>query len=392
MISLRRLVLSLAIAGAPVARAGCEFEPGSPLAPFRAEAKSGARVALEIRLEDGSRDPSPLLDALTEHEVPATLLVEPTVATRWSSVLSAATKHGHDVGVLVHSQRDLGVAPETILQVSVTRWWQELKQARRMVKRAAGQHPTIFAVDLLDARRDRGVRADAGAHGRGRSTAGATRLGDSTLPRSRPGSTKLLGQGGYTDMCGSTLASWTPAAFNRVADATRAGWPVRVELPTAGFDGELLGRWLDAVGPEVRFVTGKELAGLSLQELGAGTGSAATTALRAPHRRHRLAVRRPRNRGSMGAPPHGTGRARSDGGLPCLRAPPRRRVAAGIARARTARRLRSRSRSRPCEERWRSIRRAFARPSKDSPLRRCRWSRRSSAWATSRSPPQSSSA
>jgi hypothetical protein len=254
------------------ARAGCEFDPGSPVAPFRAEAEAGARVALEVRLEDGSRDPSPILHALTEHGVPATILVEPTVAVRWSSLLSEATDQGHDVGVLIRSQRDLGVAPETILQVSVTRWWQELKQARHTVKRAAGQHPTIFAIDLWTraaavALEQMRVRMAWSLDGGG----GAPRRLDTS--QDSAGSTKLLGWGGYNDTCGGTLPSWTPAAFDRVADATRAGWPVRVELRPSGFDAALLDRWLDRVAGQVRFVTGKDLAGLSLQELGAG-GSA----------------------------------------------------------------------------------------------------------------------
>lgn len=255
-----------------IARAGCEFDPGSPLAPFQAEAKSGGRVAFEIRLEDGSRDPTPLLQALTERGVHATILVEPTVALHWSPLLAEATAQGHDVGVLIRSQRDLGVAPETILQVSVTRWWQELKQARRLVKRAAKQHPTIFAIDLwtraaVEALEQMRVRMVWSLDGAGT----APRRLD--MSRDAAGSTKLLGWGGYGDACSGTLPAWTPAAFDRVTDATRAGWPVRVELRPAGFDAALLGRWIDAVGSDLRFVTGNDLAGLSLQELGAGGGS-----------------------------------------------------------------------------------------------------------------------
>ena len=266
MTALLLLWLSLA------ARAACEFDPGSPIAPFRAEAKPGGRVALEIRLEDGSRDPSPILHALNERGVHATILVEPTVALHWSSVLSEATDQGHDVGVLIRSQRDLGVAPETILQVSVNRWWQELKQARRTVKRAAKQHPTIFALDLW-------TRASAVALEQMRVRMVWSLNGGSGAPRrfdtshDSAGSTKLLGWGGYGDSCGGALPSWTPAAFDRVTDATRAGWPVRVELRPSGFDAVLLGRWIDAVAPQLRFVTGHELAGLSLQELGASGGS-----------------------------------------------------------------------------------------------------------------------
>jgi hypothetical protein len=263
------IALLLALA----ARASCDFDPGSPLASFRGAPHPGARVALEVRLEEGSRDPSPILDALHERGVRATVLVEPTVALHWSAVLSEATEQGHDVGVLVHAQRDLGVAPETILQVSVTRWWQELKQARRTVKRAAGQHPTVFAIDLptraatvaFEQMRVRMVWAlDGGVD--------APRRLDSS--QDSAGSTKLLSQGGYLDACGGTLPAWTPAAFDRVADATRAGWPVRVALPVVGFDPAVLGRWLDAAVPAIRFVTGRELAALSLQELGAGNGSA----------------------------------------------------------------------------------------------------------------------
>jgi hypothetical protein len=263
----------IALLATLLARGGCDFDPGSAKAPFRAEAKPGALVALEIRLEDGSRDPSPILQVLTDHAVPATILVEPTVADHWSAQLSAATAHGHDVGVLIHAQRDLGVAPETILQVSVTRWWQELKQARRTVKHAAGRHPTIFAIDLP-------TRAAAVAFEQMRVRMVWSLDGGPDAPRrldtsqDSAGSTKLLNAGGYGDPCGAMLPSWTPAAFDRVADATRAGWPVRVELPTAGFDGELLGRWLEAVEQEVRFVTGRDLAALSLPELGAGGGSA----------------------------------------------------------------------------------------------------------------------
>jgi hypothetical protein len=258
---------------AGIARGGCDFDPGSPRAPFGAEPPPDGRVAIEIRLEDGARDPTPILEALTEHGVRATILVEPSVALHWSSVLADATDHGHDVGVLIRSQRDLGVAPETILQVSVTRWWQELKQARRLVKRAAKQRPTIFAIDVwtraaseaLEQMRVRMVWAlDGGGS--------APRRLD--LSRDSAGSTKLLGWGGYGDTCGGTLPAWTPAAFDRVTDATRAGWPVRVELRPSGFDAALLGRWIDAVAPQVRFVTGRDLAGLSLHELGAVSGSA----------------------------------------------------------------------------------------------------------------------
>ena len=255
------------------ARAGCEFDPGSPLAPFQAEVIHGARVAFEIRLEDGSRDPTPVLQALTQHGVHATILVEPTSAVHWSSVLAEATAQGHDVGVLIRAQRDLGVAPETILQVSVTRWWQELKQARRQVKRAAKQHPTIVAIDLwtraaVEALEQLRVRMVWSLDGAG----SAPRRLD--MSRDAAGSAKLLGGGGYGDACGSALPAWTPAAFDRVTDATRAGWPVRVELRPSGFDAALLGRWIDSVASDVRFVTGQELAGLSLQELGAGSGSA----------------------------------------------------------------------------------------------------------------------
>jgi hypothetical protein len=255
------------------ARAGCDFDPGSPLQPFRGEAKPDGRVAIEIRLEDGSRDPTPILQALTEHDVRATILVEPTVALHWSSVLAEATGQGHDVGVLIRSQRDLGVAPETILQVSVARWWQELKQARRLVKRAAKQRPTIFAIDVwtraaAEALEQMRVRMVWSLDGGG----SAPRRLD--MSRDTAGSTKLLGWGGYGDACGGTLPAWTPAALDRVTDATRAGWPVRVELRPSGFDPALLGRWIDAVAPQVRFVTGQDLAGLSLQELGASGGSA----------------------------------------------------------------------------------------------------------------------
>jgi hypothetical protein len=262
------LVLLLSLA----ARASCEFDPGSPIAPFRAEAKPGGRVALEIRLEDGARDPSPILNVLTEHGVPATILVEPSVALHWQSLLSDATDHGHDVGVLIRAQRDLGVAPETILQVSVTRWWQELKQARREVKRAAGQHPTIFGIDLW-------TRAAAAAFEQMRVRMTWSLDGGGSAPRrldisgDSAGSTKLLGWGGYGDTCGGALPAWTPAAFDRITDATRAGWPVRAELRPSGFDPVLLGRWIDAVRPAIRFVTGKDLAGLSLQELGASDAS-----------------------------------------------------------------------------------------------------------------------
>jgi hypothetical protein len=255
------------------AHAGCDFEPGSPVAPFQAEAKPGGRVALEIRLEDGSRDPTPILQALTDHGVHATILTEPTAAAHWSSVLAKASEQGHDVGVLIRAQRDLGVAPETILQVSVTRWWQELKQARRAVKRAAKQHPTIFAIDLwtraaVEALEQMRVRMVWSLDGAGTAPRRLDLSGEAA------GSTKLLGWGGYGDACGGTLPAWTPAAFDRVTDATRAGWPVRVELRPSGFDAALLGRWIDAVSSDVRFVTGRDLAGLSLQELGAGGGSA----------------------------------------------------------------------------------------------------------------------
>jgi hypothetical protein len=266
VIAVAWLLLSLPV------HAGCDFDAGSPNAPFQAEAKPGGRVAVEIRLEDGSRDPTPILQALTEHGVRATILVEPTAALHWSSVLADATKQGHDVGVLIRAQRDLGVAPETILQVSVTRWWQELKQARREVKRVAKQRPTIFALDIwtraaAEALEQMRVRMVWSLDGAG----SAPRRLD--LSKDAAGGTKLLGWGGYGDACGGTLPAWTPAAFDRVTDATRAGWPVRVELRPSGFDAALLGRWIDAVSSKVQFVTGQELAGLSLQEMGAGGGT-----------------------------------------------------------------------------------------------------------------------
>jgi hypothetical protein len=183
-------------------------------------------VALEIRLEEGSRDPTPANagahGARRARDDPRR--VRPS-AVHWSSVLAEATAQGHDVGVLIRSQRDLGVAPETILQVSVTRWWQELKQARRLVKRAAKQHPTIFAIDLwtraaVEALEQMRVRMVWSLDGAG---TGARRL---DMSRDAAGSAKLLGWGGYGDACGGTLPAWTPAAFDRVTDATRAGWPV----------------------------------------------------------------------------------------------------------------------------------------------------------------------
>jgi hypothetical protein len=158
-----------------------------------------------------------------------------------------------------------------------------LKRARRLIRRSAGHHAAVVAIDqhtrativALEQMRARLLWAlDTGAGEPPR------RAGDA----SSIGLTKVVSEGGYRDGCGAPLRAWTPGAFDRVAEATWRGWPVRVAVPAEGADVAVLDRWLREVADPaaLRFVTASDMAGMTLADLGATptTGATAPTLAR----------------------------------------------------------------------------------------------------------------
>lgn len=244
-------------------QAACEPPPlNHPSAPIGARAPALGRVVLEIPLLGAVPEPTEILEVLSKRDLAATLMVSADWAERHKEFLRAAASHGHEVGLWVSLQEDIGLSGAYVEDPAFSDWVDAIRTARARVKRASGVKPKTIGMATLtpigefatDALAFKAVLPNERT------------VGDRPRRVSRPdqakGRARVIGQGRYTDGCGHILPHWTPAGLDRATHtAARAEW-VRVGLPSADGVSDMLSRWLDdvVVTEQWSIVTASEMA------------------------------------------------------------------------------------------------------------------------------------
>ncbi len=244
-------------------QAACEPPPlNHPSAPVGARAPALGRVVLEIPLLGAVPEPKEILEVLSKRDLPATLMVSADWAERHDEFLRVAAKQGHEVGLWVSLQEDIGLSGAYVEDPAFSDWVDAIRTARTRVKRASGVKTKTIGMATLtpigefatDALAFKAVLPNE-------RTVGDRPRRVSRLDQAK-GRARVIGQGRYTDGCGHILPHWTPAGLDRATHAAaRAEW-VRVGLPSSDGVSEMLSRWLDDVvlAEQWSIVTASEMA------------------------------------------------------------------------------------------------------------------------------------